>query len=103
MAGYHYLISVTDLDDVARAPLAFESACHDDMLAIVERLRGLGHFENDEAAALAVGLKLLGEVVLAHRKDPLFAPLAEDALGDFIKRLKAAGQGKAAASAMPEA
>ena len=45
----------------------------------------------DEAAAMAVGLKLLSEVALTHRKEDLFAELS-GALGAFIGKLKSQRQ-----------
>jgi hypothetical protein len=71
------------------APLAFEAGNHDDLFAIVERVRGRGDLDADAATALAVGLKLFGEVMLEHRGHPLFESFAPH-FGDFMKRLKQA-------------
>lgn len=68
-------------------PLAFEVQNHDDILAIVDRVRAGTAFTADEASALALGVKLLGGVVLAHRHDPLFADL-QPPLRGFIGNLK---------------
>jgi hypothetical protein len=70
-----------------RAPLSFVARCHDDLLAIVERSQQRGLLAADDAAAMAVGLKLLGEIVLEHRNDPLYSELAQG-IGAFIKKLK---------------
>jgi hypothetical protein len=67
--------------------LCFEATNHDDVLAIVDRLRARARFDADTTAALAVGLKLFGEVALKHRDDPLFAPIMAP-LREFIGGLK---------------
>ncbi|HBK45466.1 MAG TPA: DUF3861 domain-containing protein [Xanthomonadaceae bacterium] len=87
-----FRISVERIDDPAghagtSAPLAFEVENHDDILAIVDRVRAGMAFTADEASALALGVKLLGGVVLAHRRDPLFADI-QPALRGFIGNLK---------------
>lgn len=69
------------------APLSFEVGNHDDILSVVERLRGRGDFDPDSATALGVGLKLFGEVMLEHRDHPLFAEFRTHFM-DFMKTLK---------------
>lgn len=68
--------------------LSFEVASHDDLFAIVGRVRTANAFERNEAIALAVGLKLFTGVMLRHRHDPLFAGL-QPAMRVFIGNLKA--------------
>jgi hypothetical protein len=95
MAAHEYRITVEHLKtqregDPLHAPLTFEAGNHDDVFAIVERMRArqeaLG-LAGDEVPAMAIGLKLLSEIALAHRKEALFAPLSA-ALGEFIGTLK---------------
>ena len=91
--GYTYRITVTPTgtphgDAPLRPPFDFAVTNHDDILAVVERARGLTGLPPDTAAAMAVGLKLLGEVVLQEKKNPLFDPL-RGALGEFFGKLKA--------------
>jgi len=69
-------------------PLSFEAGNHDDIFDIIARVRGSGLFDQDEAAALALGMKLFSEVMLAHRDDPLFAPIA-GAYRDYMVNFKA--------------
>ena len=90
--GHRYRITVEHLatpreDGTIRPPLSFEAVNHDDVLGIAERVTAGFRYARDESAALAVGLKLFTEVMLAHRDDPLFADL-QPALRDFIGRLK---------------
>ena len=84
----------------AHTPLRFEAGNHDDLFDIVERVRGANLTDADQAAALALGLKLFGEVMLAHRKDPLFAPLQpafSEFMAAFKQRIRDAHEGKAEA------
>lgn len=74
-------------------PLTFNAGNHDDLFDIIENVRRAGLFDPDTAAALVLGMKLFSEVMLAHRKDPLFAPIAaayRDYIGEFKARIKAA-------------
>lgn len=101
MKQHRYRITVEHLADArgnpsGRAPLAFEVGNHDDILSIVERIRGAGLFDESTSAAFAVGLKLFGEVMLENRGHPLFADMAP-AFRDFMKRLKS-GVGPGAAT-----
>lgn len=73
----------------APAPLSFTAANHDNLFEIVERVRRSGRFDQDTAAALAVGMKLFSEVLLQHRDDPLFGPIA-GAYREFIGQFKTA-------------
>jgi hypothetical protein len=67
--------------------LQFEAANHDDVFAIVERLRGRGDFDHAAAAAFVVGLKLFGEVMLEQHANPLFSTFKPHFL-QFMKQLK---------------
>lgn len=93
--AHAYRITVEHLATPDGAPpaggaLVFEARNHDDIPAIVRRLRGKGILPEDQAAALAVGLKLFTEVMLERRGDPLFEEL-RGPMRDFIGRLKRAG------------
>ncbi len=90
---YSYRITVTQTGAPAegeplREPLSFEAINHDDIIAIVEKARAGTGLAADEAASMAVGLKLLGEVVLREKDNPLFDPL-RGAIREFIGNLKA--------------
>jgi hypothetical protein len=89
MKQHLYRVTLEHLADVkgepsTHQPLQFEVGNHDDIIAIVERLRSRGDFNEDTAAALGVGLKLFGEVMLENRENPLFASL-RPAFSKFIK------------------
>jgi hypothetical protein len=92
MNSYRYKITVEALtgakgQTVEGRSLSFEAANHDDILGIVERMRGRLPFDGDTVASLGVGLKLFSEVTLVHRADPMFAEI-RPALGEFIRSLK---------------
>jgi hypothetical protein len=77
----------------APAPLSFTADNHDNLFEIIKRVQGSGRFDPDTAAALALGMKLFGEVMLQHRKDPLFEPIAgpyREFIGQFKATMKAA-------------
>ncbi len=75
-------------EPVHETPLSFAATNHDDLFAIIERIQGKQAFDADTSASLALGLKLLCEVMLLNRDHPLF----EDIKGpyrDFIGKIKA--------------
>lgn len=92
---HQYLITVSDQTprpEGAGSPpdLSFGFENHDDLFAIVERVRGKALFASeDETKTFCVGLKLLGEVLMQHRQDELFKDFAAS-FGTFMKALKAA-------------
>ncbi|MFI8415391.1 DUF3861 domain-containing protein [Serratia sp. NPDC078593] len=94
MLGHRFRITVEALSDrqgepVEKTPLVFEVENHDDILAIVERIQGREDlaFGAENSAAFAVGLKLFSEVMIEHRKHPVFTPLRE-AFKAFMVGLK---------------
>lgn len=94
MKKHLFRITVEPVDDAAGqsrpeggGTLAFVVSNHDDILEVVERLRGRGDFTPEAAAAFGVGLKLFGELLLVNREHPLFRELAPQ-FGQFMKALK---------------
>ena len=75
--------------DATHSSLAFEIANHDDIAAVVERIRGRANFDRDTACALGVGLKLFSEVMLQNRTHPLFASFLPH-FQQFMKDMKRA-------------
>lgn len=91
---HRYRITVTPVEQdgmpcQGRCAIEFEHACHDDWMRILEAMQQQRQFSGDERAALTVGTKLLGGLMLAHRKDAddVFAPLRPH-MGQFIDGLK---------------
>ena len=90
--GHLYRITVEYLKDVKgetveKEPLTFEATNHDEILRIVERIQKKGLFDEAEAAAFGVGLKLFGEVMLNNKDHDLFKPL-RPAFREFMHGLK---------------
>lgn len=92
-SGYTYEISLklvrTRDGSVPTDPasLTFEHVSHDDILGIVERMRHNSGLGTDASAAVAVGTKLLGDVMIRDKKNRLFDPLRAR-LHEFIASLK---------------
>jgi hypothetical protein len=79
----------------APAPLSFNAGNHDDIFEIIARVRASQRFDDDTAAALALGMKLFSEVMLAHRDDPLFetiGPAYRDYIAQFKTSMREAGR-----------
>lgn len=92
MKQHQYRVTVEHLADAdgassTDAPLAFAVGNHDNILTIVERMRGRGDFSDASATALAVGLKLFGQVMLENKDHPLFADFKPH-FQQFMKELK---------------
>lgn len=106
MKQHRYRVTVEHLQDpggnpVTRAPLAFEVGNHDDIFAIVERMRGRGDFDPATATSFAVGLKLFSEVMLEHRDHPLFTEF-QPHFRQFMKELKKGSAARDEPPALPE-
>ncbi len=92
--GYSYQITVAPLTDGAgdgppvTEPLTFTHINHDNIIVVVERVRKSSGLDHDSAAATAIGLKLLSEVMLKERDNALFDPL-RSGVREFIQSLKA--------------
>ncbi|WP_028779078.1 DUF3861 domain-containing protein [Shewanella sp. 38A_GOM-205m] len=93
MKQHKYSISVEHLEDQNGMPsnyqqaLKFEVGNHDDIFAIVDKIKQRQDFDEDQAAAFAVGLKLFSEVMLEQRKNPLFDEFQPHFM-QFMKQLK---------------
>lgn len=74
--------------------LRFEITNHDELFQIIERVAARGILPDEEVAEFTVGLKLFGEVLLRHRREPLFAALLPH-FGAFMKQLKGGAQTEA--------
>lgn len=89
---YTYSIALTPLSDHhGRATpgnsYTFETTNHDNILHIIERARCGEYLPEKDVAAFCVGLKLLSEVVMTNRSEPVFAEFYP-ALGKFIRGIK---------------
>lgn len=71
--------------------LSFESENHEDIFAIVEKLKQHPDFK-DDAAEFGVGLKLFTGVIMKQKTNPIFKNLMPH-FKDFMMELKGAGKG----------
>ncbi|WP_409422298.1 DUF3861 domain-containing protein [Pseudaeromonas sp. ZJS20] len=88
MNQHHYRVTLEALDgENVGQTLSFEGKSHDEIISLLDRVGCRDGLTQDETAAMLVGLKLLGEVAMTHRKMPPFDAL-QPALRDFIMVLK---------------
>ena len=93
MKTHHYQITIQETEDRHGAvpggaqALCFAAESHDDWDDIVRRIKQQALFDEASATQFAIGLKLLGGVMLAHRERPLFAEFAPH-FGQFMRKLK---------------
>ena len=80
---------VADADNhpVDVAPLRFDAPNHDDIFAIVAKTCQRTDLSQDDAARFVVGLKLMSEVMLENKGDPLLSAL-QPHFSAFMKELK---------------
>lgn len=89
---HRFRIMVEPLSPSAEAPsLQFEIENHDDIVAIAGRMNGRFDLDEDSSKAMAIGMKLFGEVVLKNRQREPFSTI-RPALAEFIQAVKAARQ-----------
>lgn len=69
-------------------PLTLDFTNHDDVFSIVQRVQNARFLPPNQAAELALGAKLLGNVLLANRNNPLFTELGQS-FAEFVRKLKA--------------
>ncbi len=82
---HKYNIVLSEVEGERRR-LEVELENHDDIFVIVERVGH--HFDNaEDAKQFALGLKLLGNVLMKHRDMELFAEL-EPSFKAFMQKLK---------------
>ncbi len=86
---FNYRITIESLAPIPSMGLStnFDVQNHDNLFTIIESVRSKGILDRDNSAALAIGLKLFSEIVIANRHDPLFAPMLEP-VRTLIQQLK---------------
>ncbi len=92
MKSHQYRITVEHLatpegGGITHAPLVFTTTNHDDIFAIKERIAGKLDLSPEAEAPFIIGLKLFTEVILMHRKTPLFIK-TQKLIWEFMKSLK---------------
>lgn len=95
---YTYRIMAEKLsnsEDDAPTSATFQVTNHDDIVPLIARVKALHAVPEADVPALTVGLKLFLDVMMRHRRSPLFQPLHPHML-DFMARLKGAATPDAA-------
>lgn len=90
-----YKITVEELTkegNFGEEKLGFETTSHDNLFAIVKKLKQHPEFSNTDVASLGVGLKLFTGVMLKEKEHPLFKNLLPH-FKEFMKGLKSTGKG----------
>lgn len=87
MPRYNLQLKSIDGDVDPEASLEIEVENHDDIFKIIDAMKVKSILPEDEAAEFIIGLKLFTEVMLRHRKDPLFQELGPQ-MKAFMKTLK---------------
>jgi hypothetical protein len=85
-----YRITVQELGTSASPStclLTFDATNHDNVLQVLSRVRERRAVPDEEPAEFTIGLKLFAEVLLRHRREPLFAELFPH-FNVFMKKLK---------------
>lgn len=90
--GHLYHLTLEHIEDakgnpMEKPPLSFSVRNHDDLYAIVDKVKAKGLFDEEEATAFAIGLKLFREVMLHHRGSEVFKEL-DPHMGEFMKAFK---------------
>ncbi len=93
MKKHIYNIDITPVSDKEgndcsqQEHINFDFACHDDLSQIIAKVNDIEGMTEQERMNFIIGLKLFGEVMLEHRKHPLFEDLSKP-FGQFMKKLK---------------
>ena len=92
MKQHQYRVTLEYLADadnnpVNVAPLQFSAPNHDDILAIIGKMSSRSELSQTDVARFVVGLKLMSEVMLENRDDPLFSALKPH-FSAFMQALK---------------
>ncbi|HIB38306.1 DUF3861 domain-containing protein [Mesonia sp.] len=81
-------VSLKDESLKQEQPISFEFENHDEIFQVIEKVEEKQLFENkNDSKELVLGLKLFTEVMLRHRKHPLFEEIAPE-IAKFMKKLK---------------
>lgn len=92
MNGHLYRFTIDHLEDakgvaIDDSSLTFETRNHDDLLKIVEAMKGKMELDEMDATAFAIGLKLFGEVMMKNRKNEIFKEFKPH-LNNLMKEIK---------------
>ena len=85
---YRFAVAQINSNDDRSAPIVeFTSSHHEDLQLIISKLSERVSLEHNELCAFACGLKLLGEVLMKSKNDPLLKALRPH-IGQMKKLVK---------------
>ena len=93
MKQHQYHVTLQHLADAQGNPsrytekIEFNTGNHDDLFIVLDRLQKAELFDEETTKSFAVGLKLLGEVMLENKNHPLFKDFKPQFL-EFMKNMK---------------
>ena len=93
MKQHTYEVTLKHMTDAQGNPstytetLSFNSYNHDDIFKVLDVIQNSQILDDEAAKSFAVGLKLFGEVMLAHKNLPLFKDFMPH-FAQFMKALK---------------
>ncbi|MEN8746728.1 MAG: DUF3861 domain-containing protein [Wenyingzhuangia sp.] len=84
------LLELLRPDDKINSPIELEFGNHDNIFAIIEKMKKRDRFKTEQdSVEFAIGLKLFSEVMLKNRDNPLFEDF-RPAFGELMKKIKSA-------------
>ena len=89
MKDQTYKFTIEQLEETKADVLVFEASTRDDLFKIVEKMKTKSDFNEEDAAAFGVGLKLFGEVVMKNKEKELFKQFKPHFV-NFMKEFKKA-------------
>lgn len=90
MKQHEYKITIEHIKDAKGQPSTYAEAVqfkafnHDDIFKIIDRVQQSNLVDDESAKAFAVGMKLMGEVLLENKDVPIFKAF----LPEFIQLVK---------------
>lgn len=84
------LVELLRPDDKEYEPIELEFGNHDNIFAIIERMKNRNRFKTEQdSVEFAIGLKLFSEVMLKNKDNELFEDF-RPAFGALMKKIKSA-------------
>ncbi|MBC3846314.1 DUF3861 domain-containing protein [Winogradskyella echinorum] len=82
------LLELLRPDDTIYEPIELEFGNHDNIFAIIEKMKKRNRFKTEQdSVEFAIGLKLFSEVMLKNKDNPLFEDF-RPAFGELMKKIK---------------
>lgn len=92
MSLHQYHITVSENNPTENETIEFDLDSHDDLHEIIERAIQLNAFDQVQTKAFAIGIKLLGSVLLQNKNHPLLAEFTLH-FGELMRTIKGKSKG----------